>query len=111
MKNAIQNETSSFALGFGEKSKFDETTLDIYKEFSAKSTNELYKGKIPRSYFLMMKDFNKLVKALDKQFIWSKVLQMSKKTSTIDTKNFLAHKPWIAMVFGECGQGKSTTLN
>ena len=39
MKNAIQNETSSFALGFGEKSKFDETTLDIYKEFSAKSTN------------------------------------------------------------------------
>ena len=26
-KNAIQNETAAYALGFGEKSKFDETTL------------------------------------------------------------------------------------
>ena len=37
MKNAIQNETTTFTLGFGEKSKFDETTLNIFKEFAAKS--------------------------------------------------------------------------
>ena len=59
----------------------------------------------------MMKDFNKLVKALDKEFIWSKVLYMNKNTSEIESKNFLAHKLWTAMIFGECGQGKSTTLN
>ena len=27
MKNAIQSETISYALGFGERSKFDELTL------------------------------------------------------------------------------------
>ena len=38
-KNAIQNETSSFALGFGERSESDETTLNIFREFTAKSEN------------------------------------------------------------------------
>ena len=33
-KNAIQNETSSYALGFGEKSKFDEATLKLFKEYA-----------------------------------------------------------------------------
>ena len=36
-KNVVQNETSSYALGFGIKSKFDEMTLEIFKEFGAKS--------------------------------------------------------------------------
>ena len=42
MKNAVQNETESYALGFGEKSKFDQTTLQIFKEFGAKVVGELY---------------------------------------------------------------------
>ena len=42
MKNAVQNETSRYALGFGDKSKFDETTLEIFKEFAAKSTGKLF---------------------------------------------------------------------
>ena len=40
MKNAVQNETSSYAISFGEKSKFDEKTLLIFKEFGAKLANE-----------------------------------------------------------------------
>ena len=54
MKNAVQNETSSYALDFGEKSKFDEKTLLIFKEFGAKSVGELYNGEIPRAYFSMV---------------------------------------------------------
>ena len=42
MKNAVQNETESYALGFGDKSKFDQTTLEIFKEFGAKVVGELY---------------------------------------------------------------------
>ena len=53
-KNAIQNETGSYALGFGEKSKFDEATLNIFKEFTAKSENKLYNGEIARSYFSLI---------------------------------------------------------
>ena len=44
MKNAIQSETISYALGFGEKSKFDEKTLLIFSEFGAKLVGELYNG-------------------------------------------------------------------
>ena len=44
MKNAVQNETMSYALGFGEKSKFDETTLNIFKEFTAKSEDKPHNG-------------------------------------------------------------------
>ena len=40
MKNAIQNETQSYALGFGDRSKFDETTLEIFKEYGAKTVGE-----------------------------------------------------------------------
>ena len=54
MKNAVQNETSSYALGFGEKSKFDEKTLLIFSEFGAKLVGELYNGEIPRAYFSMV---------------------------------------------------------
>ena len=54
MKNAVQSETASYALGFGEKSKFDEMTLQIFKEFAAKLVGELFYGKIPRSFFSMI---------------------------------------------------------
>ena len=73
-KNAIQNETDSFALGFGEKSKFDETTLQIFREFSAKSTNQLYNKKIPQSYFYQIKGYNLILDDLDKDFVWRKVI-------------------------------------
>ena len=53
-KNAIQNETGSFALGFGEKSQFDQTTLNIFREFTAKSENKLYNGQTPRAYFSLI---------------------------------------------------------
>ena len=42
MQNCVQNETSRYTLGFGEKSKFDEATLEIFKEFGAKSVGELF---------------------------------------------------------------------
>ena len=57
MKNAIQNETSKYALSFGEKSRFDETSLRIFKEFGAKTADNLFDGKIPRSYFEMIQDY------------------------------------------------------
>ena len=40
MKNTVQSETESYALGFGEKSKFDETTLEVFKEYAAKTAGE-----------------------------------------------------------------------
>ena len=73
MKNTVQNETSSYALGFGDKSKFDETTLEIFKEYSAKTVGEKFNGEDPRSYFHIIQDFNKIVEDLDKAFVWSKV--------------------------------------
>ena len=39
LKNAIQKETATYALSFGDKSKSDEMTLLIFKEFGAKITN------------------------------------------------------------------------
>ena len=73
MKNTVQNETISYSLSFGEKSKFDESTLLIFKEFGAKSANELYNRRVPRSYFTMIQDYNQMVKYLDKALIWAKV--------------------------------------
>ena len=58
MKNAIQNETESYELGFGERSKFDQTTLQIFKEFGAKVVGELFQGEEPRSFFSMIQDYN-----------------------------------------------------
>ena len=72
MKNAVQNETMSYALGFGEKSKFDEATLEIFKEFGAKSIDQLYKGKTPRSYLFMIQEYTKVVRDVDKKFVWCK---------------------------------------
>ena len=58
MKNAVQSETMSYALGFGERSKFDQTTLKIFKEFGAKAVGELFNGQEPRTYFHMIHDYN-----------------------------------------------------
>ena len=94
MKNCVQSETESYALGFGEMSKFDETTLRIFKEFGAKSAGELFNGKDPRPYFEMIQDYNEIVEDLDKAFVWSKALQNEKVWN---------QKQWTALVFGECG--------
>ena len=111
MKNAVQNETESYALGFGDKSKFDQTTLQIFKEFGAKVVGELYNQQVPRPYFSMIQDFNQIVKDLDKSFVWCET-ESSKKYLTANMTEVNRYiKQWTAMVFGECGQGKSTTLN
>ena len=36
LKNSYTPDTESFALSFGDKSKFDEKTVEIYGEFKAK---------------------------------------------------------------------------
>ena len=58
----------------------------------------------------MILDFNRIVKDLDKAFIWSKSITLSKSLTNLSEKNENL-KQWTAMIFGECGQGKSTTLN
>ena len=83
MKNAVQNETESYALGFGDKSKFDQTTLQIFKEFGAKVVGELYNQQVPRPYFSMIQDFNQIVKDLDKSFVWCET-ESSKKYLTVN---------------------------
>ena len=50
----------------------------------------------------MIQDYNQIVEELDKAFVWNIVSQETKIEEA---------KKWTAMVFGECGQGKSTTLN
>ena len=74
MRNAIQNETATYTLSFGEKSKFFETTLKIFKEFGAKSIDQPFKGHLPRTYFSMIQDYSEIVKDLDKAFVWGKAL-------------------------------------
>ena len=49
----------------------------------------------------MLLDFNTIVKVLDEKFIWKNVKQNKQVEDTEST----------AIVYGECGQGKSTTLN
>ena len=70
MKNAVQIETSRYALGFGGSSKFDAATVELFKEFAAKSEGEKFNGKEPRSYFHMLKEYEQIVSYLDKKFIW-----------------------------------------
>ena len=72
-KNSIQNETSKYSLGCGEKSKFDEVTLRIFKEFGEKVKSENNSSETDqeiKSYFTMIEDFNEVVKDLDQRFIW-----------------------------------------
>ena len=72
MKNALQNETTSFSLSFGDKSKSDEMTLQIFREFGAKIMNQEFNGQAPRPYFSMITDYNKMIEDLDKAFVWDK---------------------------------------
>ena len=70
----------SYALGFGVKSKFNETTLEIFKEFGAKSEGKLFNEKKPRAYFTMIQDYNKIVKDIDRSFIWGKALSQEEES-------------------------------
>ena len=72
--NAVVNETEEYALGFGEMSKFDEKTLNIFKEFSARLSDEEFNGREPRSFFDMIHDYLDIVEGLDEPFIWEKVV-------------------------------------
>ena len=110
MKNAIQNETESYELGFGERSKFDQTTLQIFKEFGAKVVGELFNQKVPRAFFSMIQDYNQIVRDLDKSFKWC-ITESQQESIVIMPEINSNMKQWTAIVFGECGQGKSTTLN
>jgi hypothetical protein len=74
MKNAVSNETTRFALSFGDKSKSDEMTLQIFKEFGAKIIGQKLNGIAPRPYFSMITDYNKMIEDLDKAFVWSKAI-------------------------------------
>ena len=73
--NSIQNETSKYSLGCGEKSKFDEVTLNIFKAFEKKMSSETSGETDPenpeiKSYFTMIEDYNVVVKDLDQKFDW-----------------------------------------
>ena len=50
----------------------------------------------------MIQDFDAIVKLLDEKFIWRIVEQKIEGQSIPES---------TALVYGECGQGKSTTLN
>ena len=54
----------------------------------------------------MMHDFCNNVKEFDKPFVWKKVDRPIKLEQQVKTQN-----KSTAVVYGECGQGKSTTLN
>ena len=71
-KNSIQNETSKYSLGCGEKSKFDEVTLKIFEKFGKKVKSENSHESNPEadSYFKMIEDYNVVVKDLDQKFDW-----------------------------------------
>ena len=47
-------------------------TLQIFKEFGAKTLGQLLDGKAPRPYFSMITDYNNMIEDLDKAFVWSK---------------------------------------
>ena len=60
-KNSFTPDSQRYALGFGDKSKFDEKTLEVFGEFKAKQAGKLYKGKEPRPYFSIVQDYNQMV--------------------------------------------------
>ena len=71
--------------------------------------NESLNGQATRPYFSMITDYNKMIEDLDKAFVWDKAIFESQEAVAQIFNQGL--KKWTAMVFGECGQGKSTTLN
>lgn len=50
-KNSVTPDSQRYALGFSDKSKFDEKTFEVFGEFKAKQVDKRYKGKDPRPYF------------------------------------------------------------
>ena len=73
MKNCMQNETSRYSLGFGEKSQNDTATLEIFNQFAAKVSDTSGSGEKHKSFLEMMKDFYDVVKKFDEPFVWRKV--------------------------------------
>ena len=73
MKNAVQIETSRYALSFAGSSKFEEATMKLFKEFSARTEGEKFHGADPRPYFSMLKEYENIVGYLDKKFEWFKI--------------------------------------
>ena len=63
--NSVAMKLEEYALGFGEMSKFDEKTLKIFKEFSARLAKEEFNGEEPRSFFDMIQDYMEIVEGLD----------------------------------------------
>ena len=61
----MQIETSRYAISFAGSSKFEEATVQIFKEFAAKTEGEKFNGQEPRSYFSMLKEYEKIVDYLD----------------------------------------------
>ena len=145
MKNAVQNETSRYALDFSEMTEFDMIASRLFKEFAEKTEDEVSKDEAQRDYFSMIRDFDKTIIELDSPFVWSKAInqqtetiqdsseqpkldtslsefkmtynnsldlesQVSEDTEPLKEKESLTNK-CLALVCGECGQGKSTVLN
>ena len=52
-----------------------------------------------------------MIKDLDKAFIWEKAFSPQKTDAPKIPGISNEMNQWTALVFGECGQGKSTTLN
>ena len=50
-KSTVQNETQSYALGFGQPSVSDELYLRIFQEYAARMAGEKFEGKEPRPSF------------------------------------------------------------
>ena len=75
--------------------------MEIFKEYGARIAGEKFNGKEPRSFFEIIQDFNNIVEVFDKKFTWDKV----------DSQSEIATSKSTVLVYGECGQGKSTTLN
>ena len=59
----------------------------------------------------MIQDYNQIVKDLDKAFKWCKAKSLEENITLYMPEINRDMKQWTAIVFGECGQGKSTTLN
>ena len=78
--------------------------MEIFKEYGARISGEKYKGEDPRTFFELMQEFNRIVQTFDTKFTWDKVISQNSSASAKTIKS-------AALVYGECGQGKSTTLN
>ena len=58
LQSSVIRDTESFALRFGDKSKSDEKTVEIFGEFKSKLAEKKYKGVDPKSYFELVQDYD-----------------------------------------------------